>query len=58
MMASKGYLHKVSEDEIRRWRAISPAMRLDWLEEINEFVWKFAPQKSKKIMEKFKRGEI
>ncbi len=33
-------------------------MKLEWLEEINEFIWKYAPKKNKKIMARFRRGDI
>ena len=35
------------EDYIRKAMKKSPKRKLEWLYEINEFFWKYAPQKSK-----------
>jgi len=35
---------------------LSPELKLKWLEEANEFIWKYG--KNKEIREKFRKGEI
>ncbi len=54
----KGFSYSVSEESLKRWMAMPAEMKLEWLEEINEFIWKYAPEESKKIMAKFRKGDI
>lgn len=53
-----GYRYVVSWEQIRKYKALSPKEKLEWLEEANEFVNKFLPERSRRIQEKFRRGEI
>lgn len=57
-MAKKGFSYKVSEEALEKWIAMPPEMKLEWLEEINEFIFNFAPEKSKEAISKFRKGEI
>jgi hypothetical protein len=57
-MMKKGFSYKVSEDDLRKWMSVPPEHKLEWLEEINCFLYHFAPEKSKEIMAKFRKGEI
>jgi|Deesub1362B_J571_1020462.scaffolds.fasta_scaffold19841_2 hypothetical protein len=57
-MTKKGFSYKVSEDDLRKWIKMSAEYKLEWLEEINRFLYYFASEKSRKIMTKFRRGEI
>jgi len=57
-MKRKGFSYKVSEETLKKWIAMPPKLKLEWLEEINEFISKFAPEKSKEIISKFRKGEI
>ncbi len=57
-MTKKGFSYKVSDEDLRKWISLSPEHKLEWLEEINRFLYHFAPEKSRKIMTKFRRGEI
>ncbi len=57
-MAKKGYSYKVSDEALKKWAAVPPKQKLEWLEEFNEFIFKFAPEKSKEAMAKFRKGEM
>ncbi len=57
-MAKKGFSYKVSDEALKKWAALPAEMKLDWLEEINEFIFNFAPEKSKETISKFRKGEI
>ena len=52
----KGYRYVVSKEEIRRFRALTPKEKLEWLEEVNDFVDKFLPEQSRSLREKLRRG--
>lgn len=57
-MMGKGFSYSVSDEQLKKWMAMPAEMKLQWLEEINEFLWKYMPEKNKKIMAKFRKGEI
>lgn len=57
-MAKKGFSYTVSEEALKKWIAMPPELKLEWLEEINEFLFTFAPEKSKEAISKFRKGEI
>ncbi|MCX6340706.1 MAG: hypothetical protein NTX71_12460 [Candidatus Aureabacteria bacterium] len=48
----------LDKEKIRRTMNASPAAKLQWLEEANNFLIKVADRKTKKLWEKFRRGEI
>lgn len=52
----KGYRYVVSREEIRKFRILTPKEKLEWLEEVNDFVDKFLPEKSRRLREKLRRG--
>lgn len=54
----KGYYYVVEKDKIREYMNIPPRSRLEWLEEANDFIWKATDSKTRKIREKFRRGEV
>ncbi|GBE17676.1 MAG TPA: hypothetical protein ENH13_05435 [Euryarchaeota archaeon] len=54
----RGFKHVHSESALRKWMAMPADMKLNWLEEINLFLWKCVPEKNKDIIEKFRRAEI
>ncbi len=54
----KGFSYAFSEERLKKWMAMPAEMKLEWLEEINEFIWKYAPEENKRIMAQFRRGEI
>ena len=56
--ARRGYSYHVSREEIRKYMRLSPKEKLDWLEEVNEFIERFAPDKTKELHRRFRHGEI
>lgn len=54
----RGFRYVVSREEIRRFRALTPKEKLDWLEEANAFIDKFLPETSRRLHDKFRRGLI
>ena len=54
----KGYGYHVTEEQIRRYRKLTPRQKLEWLQEVNEFTDKFAPERAKRFHKMFRRGEI
>jgi len=57
-MAKKGFYYEVSEDALKKWINPPASEKLEWLEEINSFIFKFARQEQKEIISKFRKGEI
>lgn len=43
------------KDRLKRFMAISPKKKLEWLLQMNEFSNKFTPKKNKKIRQKLNR---
>lgn len=54
----KGYRYYVTNEQISKYSALTPEQKLDWLEEANEFVNMFLPERSRRFQQLFKRGEI
>ncbi|MFQ5800161.1 MAG: hypothetical protein ACE5HH_00375 [Candidatus Hydrothermarchaeales archaeon] len=54
----KGYSYTLSEESLKRWMSMPAELKLEWLEEINRFLWKYVPKKNKEIIAKFRKGEI
>jgi len=54
----KGYGYHVTEEQIRKYRRLTPRQKLEWLEEVNAFTEKFAPERAKRLHKMFRRGEI
>ncbi len=46
-MTGKGFPYSVTEESLKKWMRMPAEMKLEWLEEINEFVLKYAPEKNK-----------
>jgi hypothetical protein len=55
-MKKGGFYYYVDEEKIRKYKELTAEEKLEWLEEINEFIWKYGM--NKEIREKFRRGEI
>lgn len=54
----KGYSYYVTDEQIRKYRKLTPRQKLEWLEEVNEFTNKAAPDRVKRLHRMFRRGEI
>jgi hypothetical protein len=57
-MVKKGFSYEVSDETLKKWIATPASEKLEWLEEINTFIYKFTGKKQKKIISKFRKGEI
>ncbi|MDI6840036.1 MAG: hypothetical protein QMD71_04145 [bacterium] len=53
-----GYYFYRSKEQLKEYMALPPEQKLEWLEEINRFLYKAMPLENRKICEKFRRGEI
>ena len=57
-MNNKGFSYYLEDDKIIDYLKLSPRMRLEWLEEIDDFNRKALKGKRRIIWEKFRKGEI
>jgi len=53
-----GFSYQVTDEQIRRWRAVPPAAKLQWLEDANRLLWLALTPQAKAIRERFRRGEL
>lgn len=53
-----GFSYRVTVEQIRRWRTLPPAVRLQWLEDANRLLWQALSPHTKAIRDKFRRGQI
>ena len=53
-----GYSYRVTDEQIRRWRALPPEVKLQWLEDANRFLRRALSPQAKAIQERFRRGEL
>jgi hypothetical protein len=58
MIKRKGFFYYLEDEKIIEYLNLSPRMRLEWLEEIDEFNRKALTGKRRKIWERLRRGEI
>jgi len=42
------FTFRVDKEKIKRFRELKPEEKLEWLEEINEFINKFVPEEKRK----------
>jgi len=56
--AKNEHCYSITEDEIQKWITVPLSRKLQWLEEANQFFWKFQSPKAHEIMEKHRHGEI
>lgn len=54
----KGYTYYVTDEQIERYRRLTPEQKLNWLEEANGFTNKFLPERSRKLHRLFREGKI
>ncbi len=57
-MKRKGFRYNTTEESIRNYAELSARQKLEWLEEVNRFFYTFMSESKRKIMEKFRSGEI
>lgn len=54
----RGYTHVHTDEELRRFRALSVEEKLEWLESMRSFLARFHGPKQREIMNRFRRGDI
>lgn len=52
-----GYSYSYSDETIKEYMALFNKAKLEWLEQVNSFLYKFTPPENRKIWEKFRKGE-
>jgi hypothetical protein len=53
-----GFSYQVTDEQIRRWQAVPPAAKLQWLEDANRLLWLALTPQAKAIRERFRRGQL
>lgn len=56
VMGERGYTYWVSDEQLRTFAALTPARRLQWLEEMREVTFQIAPQHVRDSWAKLRRG--
>ncbi len=54
----RGYSYHVTDEQIRRWRALPAEVKLQWLEDANRFLALALTPKARAIQDRFRRGEM
>ena len=54
----KGFRHHHPDDELRRYRALSPEQKLAWLHAAWKLTADFLPEKTRRAYEKMRAGEV
>lgn len=53
-----GFSYHVRDEQIDEYQKIPIAERLEWLEELQEFIHNTLSEEKKKILHRFRHGEI
>lgn len=53
-----GFSYRMTDEQIRRWRALPPEIKLQWLEDANRLLWQAMTPQAKAIRDRFRRGEL
>ncbi|MBA2251592.1 MAG: hypothetical protein H0W13_02630 [Nitrospirales bacterium] len=53
-----GFSYRVTAEQIRRWRALPPEVKLQWLEDANRFLAVALTPAARSIQERFRRGDL
>ncbi|MGH9427425.1 MAG: hypothetical protein ACRD2L_14125 [Terriglobia bacterium] len=54
----KGFAYRVTDEQILRWRALPPEVKLQWLEDANQFLVLALSPHTRAIQDRFRRGEL
>ncbi len=54
----RGYSYRLSDEQIRRWRALPATVKLQWPEDANRFLALALSPKARAIQNRFRRGEL
>ncbi len=58
MKELKGFYYHIDDNKIQEYKKLPDEMKLKWLDEIFKFTVMCETEKTKKIREKFRKGEI
>jgi hypothetical protein len=53
-----GFSYRVTDQQIRRWRALPASVKLQWLEDVNRLLASALSPKIRAIQDSFRRGEL
>ncbi|MEK7384040.1 MAG: hypothetical protein AAB262_12250 [Elusimicrobiota bacterium] len=53
-----GFAYAVSDEALREHRKLSARDKLRWLRQANAFIARFAPEKTKRLHERFRSGSL
>ena len=56
--ARGGFSYKVTDEQIRRWKALPAEVKLQWLEDANRFLALALTPRAREIQNRFRRGEL
>ncbi|MBN3032719.1 MAG: hypothetical protein JW873_01345 [Candidatus Saganbacteria bacterium] len=56
--SGKGFRYVCNAEKMAEYRRLSPQQKLEWLEQMNRFLYDLMPKESKLAAERFRRGEI
>jgi hypothetical protein len=54
----RGFAYRVTDEQIRRWRALPVEIKLQWLEDANRFLALALSRKARAVQDRFRRGDI
>lgn len=54
----RGFSYTVTDEQIRRWKALPAAVKLQWLEDANRFLAVALSPRAREIQNRFRRGEL
>lgn len=54
----RGFAYHVTDEQIRRWQALPPEVKLQWLEDANRFLLAALTPQVRSIQDRFRRGEL
>ncbi len=54
----RGFAYHVTDEQIRRWKALPPEIKLQWLEDANRFLLAALSPQVRSIQDRFRRGEL
>jgi len=54
----RGFSYRVTDEQIRRWKALPPEVKLQWLEDANRFLGLALTPKARALQNRFRCGEL
>jgi hypothetical protein len=53
-----GFRYTVTDEQIRRWKALPPEVKLQWLEDANRLLAVALTPQARSMRDRFRRGEL